>query len=172
MEIQVENSNFSSAPCFQTEQQRLNAFAALMFVTLPDGFSNLIISANQPTVEQQQSLWLQTDGFRNPIGFFTFSSQYAAWVFPHEIPANDPRRFLYAGAAADIDTLDGGNVNAVTDIDGPFWEIDTEFTDLIPIGAGTVPEGDNAFKFATGVAYPQVRGIYVIKRTARQFRSA
>lgn len=171
MELQVQNSEFSSAPCFQSEQQRLNAFSTQQFVELPDELSSLIISPDQPSVEQQDALWLQTDATNNPIQYFLFSSQYAAWVWPHSIPPEDPRLFLYAGDAGDVDDLDGGNSNAVTDTDGPFWIIESAFTDLLPVGAGTVPEGTNAFKFATGTDYPQVRGIYFIKRTARIYHT-
>lgn len=169
MELQVENNEFPSAPCYSSEQARLNGFSAQQFVTLPDELGLLIISPDQPTVEQQDALWLQTDAFNNPIQYFLFSSQYAAWVWLHPVPANDERLVLFAGDTGDVDTLDGGDALAVTATTGPFWEIETAFTDLLPIGAGTVAEGANAFKFATGTDYPQVRGIYFLRRTARQF---
>lgn len=169
MELQVQNSEFASAPCYQSEQQRLNGFSTQQFVTLPDELASLIISADQPTVEQQDAYWVQVDEFHNPIATWIFSSQFAAWVWPHPVLPNDPRLVLYTGNAGDVDTLDGGNSNAVTAVDGPFWEIETDFTNLIPIGAGTVPVETNAFEFATGTAYPQVRGIYFLRRTQRIF---
>ena len=147
----------------------MNAFSALQFIELPEGFSNLVISDTQPSVEQQDSLWLQTDEFTNPIRFFRFSSQYAQWVWPHPTPANDERLVLFAGDAGDVDALDGGNSNAVTATDGPLWEIETAFTNMLPVGAGTTPVGVDEYKFDTGSVYPKVRGVYFLRRTARQF---
>ncbi len=169
MQLQVENSTFSSAPCYASEQARLNGFSAQQFVTLPDGLTNLVISEDQPSVEFQEALWLQTDEFNNPVQYWLFSAQYAAWLWPHPVPVNDERLVLYKGDAADVPTLDGGDALAITETTGSFWEIDTDFTNLIPIGAGTVPVETNAFEFATGTAYPQVRGVYMLQRTARKY---
>lgn len=168
MQIQVQNANFSSSPCFTSEQQRLNSFSALQFVEIEDQVA-YIISESQPSVENQDKLWIQVDAFGNPIGHFIYSSQYAQWVWPHPVAANDLRLQLYTGDPADVDDLDGGDSLAVTATTGPFWAIETDFTNLIPIGAGTVPVGTDAGKFATGSAYPFVRGIYFLSRTARQF---
>ena len=167
MELQVQNSQFSSAPCYLSEQQRLNGFSTQQFVVLPDELASLIISAAQPTVEQQGALWLQTDANTNPVQLFRFSSQYAAWVWPHPVPANDERLVIFSGDSGDVDAIDGGNANAVTATDGPFWEIETEFTNMLPVGAGTTPVGVDEFKFATGTVYPKVRGVYFLRRTAR-----
>lgn len=171
MQIQVQNAEFSSAPCFQSEQQRLNAFSVLQYIEIDDTLA-YVISDSQPSVEDQDKLWIQTDGFGNPIAQFIYSSQYAQWVWPHPVAPNDSRLQLYTGAAGDVDDLDGGDNLAVTATTGPFWEIDTDFTNLIPIGAGTVPVETDAGKFTTGSAYPYVRGVYFLRRTARQFMVA
>lgn len=173
MELQVENSNFASAPCYASEQERLNGFSAQQFVTIPDGFSSLVIGPDTPTVEQQDALWLQTDENNNPIQYYLFSSQYAAWLWPHPVPPSDPRLVLYTGDSGDVDTLDGGDALAVTETTGSFWAIDTDFTDKIPIGAGgTVPVETDDTVFATGSAYPAVRGVFLLRRTARKYMLA
>lgn len=170
MQVQVQNAEFSAAPCFASEQARLNAFSALQYVELDDELFGLIVSPDQPSVEDQDKLWLQTDAFNNPIQFFLFSSQYAAWLWPHPTPPSDPRLILYTGAAGDVDTLDGGDALAVTETTGPFWEIETEFTDRLPIGAGTVPVNTNSQEFDDDTPnYPEVRGVYFLSRTARKY---
>lgn len=161
--------------CFTNEQKRLNAFSSVQYVEFPSNFSRVIVSPSQPTVEEQDALWVQTDGFNTPIQQFLFSSQYGQWIWPHQWPTGDPRLVLFAGAAADVDLLDGGDAGLPSATTGPFWEISTEFTDKLPIGAGaTVPEGADSLQFDAGTpAYPALRGVYFIKRTsgvnARQF---
>lgn len=170
MELQVENSNFASAPCYASEQERLNGFSAQQFVTIPDGFSSLVIGPDTPTVEQQDALWLQTDENNNPIQYYLFSSQYAAWLWPHPVPPSDPRLVLYTGDSGDVDTLDGGDALAVTETTGPFWEISADWTDKLPIGAGTTPVNSDSLEFDDDTPnYPAVRGVYFLTRTARKY---
>lgn len=170
IQFQVRNGDLLPGICFKTEQQRLNAFSSVQYIELPAGFSAVVIASSEPTVEQQSALWVQIDSFNNPVAQFVFSSQYGIWVWPHPWAPLDPRLVLFAGDAGDVPLLDGGNTNAVTDIDGPFWEINTQFTDRLPIGAGTVPEGVNQITFDIGTpAYPALRGVYFIGRTARKF---
>lgn len=170
MQLQVENSEFSSTPCFTSEQARLNAFSTQQFVELDDELFGLIVSPNQPSVEDQDKLWLQTDAFNNPIQYFLFSSQYAAWLWPHPVPPLDERLVLYVGVAGDVDELDGGDNLAVTETTGPFWQISADWTNKVPIGAGTVPVDTDALEFeGSSPTYPAVRGVYVLTRTARKF---
>jgi hypothetical protein len=157
--------------CFTNEQQRLNAFASTSYVELPANYSTVIASPNQPTVEQQNMVWFKVDSFNNVIGQFIFSSQYAKWVYPHYIVANDPRLVLFPGALSDISLLDGGDAGAITATTGSFWTIDNNWTDKLPIGAGTVPDGIDAQKFATGSAYPSLRGVFFIRRTNRIYQT-
>lgn len=157
--------------CFRNEQARLNAFTSVQYVQIPSGFAGVLVTPNQPTVEQQGFLWVQVDSFNNPIQQFTFSSQYAQWVWPHPWPAGDTRMVLFAGDAADVALLDGGDAGAITATTGSFWEINAQFTDKLPIGAGaTVPEGQDSIEFDVGTpAYPALRGVYFIQRSQRQF---
>lgn len=155
--------------CFRNEQQRLNSFAAVSYVQIPANLNGVIVSASQPTVEQQNLMWIQVDSFNNAIHQFIFSSQYAAWVWPHPVAPLDGRLVLFDGAAGDVPLLDGGDAGAITATTGAFWKIDVNFTDRIPIGAGTLPDGANSTYFAAGAAYPAMRGVFFVRRTARQF---
>lgn len=168
LQLPVRNGSLLPGLCFKTEQARLNAFSSVQYVEFPANFSRVIISPNQPTVEEQSALWIQTDAFGNPINQFLFSSQFGGWVWFHMWPANDARMVLFTGDSGDVALLDGGDAGAITATTGAFWRIDSDFTDKLPIGGGaTVPEGADANKFSAGSAYPALRGCYFIRRTAR-----
>lgn len=169
LQLPVRNGSLLPGICFRNEQSRLNAFSSVSWVEIPSGFAGVLVQPSNPTVEQQSFLWVQTDSFGNAIQQFTFSSQYGGWVWPHPWPANDQRRVLFVGDLADIALIDGGDAAAITATTGSFWSLDNDFTDKIPTGAGTVPEGIDAAKFYPGTAYPPLRGVYIIGRSARQY---
>lgn len=168
--LSLQTGSLVPGVCFRTEQARLNAYTAMQFVTFPSNFSRVIVSPSQPTVEEQSALWIQSDAFNNAVQQFLFSSQYGQWLWPHIWPANDPRLVLFTGTLGEMVLLDGGDAGAITATTGSFWSVDADFTDKLPIGAGTVPEGVDALKFDIGTpAYPAVRGAYFIRRTARVY---
>lgn len=170
VQLPVRNGSILPGTCFLSEQQRLNAFSSLQYVEIPANLAAVIVGPNEPTVEEQGFLWVRSDAFNNPVQQFLFSSQFALWVWPHPIAASDPRLQLYEGAAGDVWQLDGGDNGVISATTGAFWEIATEWTDKLPIGAGTVPVNDEALEFDdTAPDYPAVRGVYFVRRTIRQF---
>lgn len=171
LSLPVRNGSLLPGICFRTEQARLNAFNSVSYVEIPSGFAGVLVQPSTPTVEQQSYLWVQTDSFNNPIRQFLFSSQYGGWVWRHYWDADDPRMVLYTGPLGDIALLDGGDAGAITATTGSFWEISNEFTDRIPVGAGTLPDGVDQATFYPGTAYPPLRGVIFIRRSSRQFHT-
>ena len=100
----------------------------------------VLLQDAQPTAEQTGFVWVRTSGgapvFPNPWIFYS-----GQWLAKHPVPANDQRLFLFIGAAADVDILDGGAAGAVSVNSGPFWVIDSAFATRMPVGVGTLPSG-------------------------------
>ena len=123
-----------SSTCYPASAQTLyNEMFAKGFVTLD--IEGVIISESSPSATNRDKLWIKINGSGFPTGHFKF--QNGLWVWPHHVPLNDKRVYLFIGSSAEVNTLDDGNTNPVADADGPFWQIDTDFEDRIPIGVGS-----------------------------------
>lgn len=59
------------------------------------------------------------------------------WVAPHQTPAAGSERRIWVGTTGALETYDGGASGDVTDVSGPFWEVDTAFEAKFPVGVGT-----------------------------------
>jgi hypothetical protein len=158
--------------CFNNDQERLNWLASHLVGYLPGNFTTLNTGSSEPTVENRSLPWYSTNDDGSPNGMYSYFN--GSWVQKHPIPASSGFRFLWAGTVGDLDTLDGGNAGTISEDTGPFWEVDTAFADKILIGAGTnAAVNVNAAQLATGSsATDEVRGIYIIKRTARKYYKA
>jgi len=115
--------------------------------TLPDASIKYIISDTAPTADDQDKLWIKTAAGA-PIRQFIFYD--GAWVWPHEIPAEDSRIQIYKGTAASVDTLDGGVAGVANAASGPFWEIDPDLSARLPVGVGTLDSGTSVAVGDTG----------------------
>lgn len=92
-------------------------------------------------------VWFRTIG-GVPDRVYMFAS--GVWLAKHPIPVGFTMLAPAGTALADIDTLDGGEVGAVTAFTGPMWEEDTDFQARFPIGPGTFPSGAALAEGATG----------------------
>ena len=145
------------------------------YAWLPDDLAQVVIGSNVPSVDQRDRIWFKTSVTNLSIcGIFRWAPTYGLWVQNHWlfngcVPPTDKRE-IYVGAAGNVDTYDGGEVAAVTDVTGPFWEIDTDFDDCWPIGVGatiaTVGNTANVFDVSTPAVPPAI-GVYFLKPTGR-----
>lgn len=102
---------------------------------------NIVISDTAPT--DTTKIWFKTVGGlpSDPNQFYKWHPSYAAWVKAHlSAPGGEETRLFRGtvGGGGTLETYDGGSAGAVGPITGPMWEVDTAFTDRIPIGAGAV----------------------------------
>lgn len=156
--------------CPATEQERFNLYATLLSGVLPGTYSTFIVSSSQPTVDQQSFPWIKVNADGSLIGIYTFAN--GAWVRPHPVLAGpNAFRTLWVGSTGDLATYDGGDAGAITSTTGAFWEVDTDWTDKIVIGAGAnAAVSTNANQLTSGSSSTdQVRGSYIIKRSARVY---
>ncbi len=92
-----------------------------------------------PSAENRIYPWYRWSASQPELnGWYVFESGY--WLRPNPVEAACGIRQIWRGLLADIDTFDGGEVAAVTDIRGPMWEIDHDMDYRVPVGAGTLPD--------------------------------
>lgn len=132
---------------------------------------------DEPSVEDRDKIWVKTDATTNiMVGIYSWAPTFGAWVKYHwqngVVPTQERR--LFAGNSADVDTYDGGASGGITATTGPFWQIDTDWADKIPVGVGTnyTPQGTDFSPFTAGAAAPVIRAVYVIKPTGRTLDTA
>lgn len=119
--------------CYQTEQERLEAYAANLEVVLPENYSTVNVGSNTPGVDDRDKPWLRTNVDGSPDGVYHFFD--GTWKRKHGL---DPGHIhMWLGTDGAVDTLDGGTSGVATTISGPFWEIVTAFEAKFPVGAGT-----------------------------------
>jgi len=171
--LQVTAATFPVGYCPRSNQQLANDISAGMRVTFTGTFTT-IKSSTEPSVEYRGSIWIKTDATSGAVlGEFTFSSTYGIWLAYHWpfniVPTGEKK--LFGGSTIQLLSFDGGENAAITETTGPFWEVDTDWTDRFPMGASaTVPVNTNVNVFHdTPTAAPSARGVYFIKPTARRY---
>lgn len=125
--------------CYPDKPQSLyNEMFAQGFVQLE--IQGVVLSATEPDPDDRDKLWIELDASSNPVRHWIFAN--GLWRWPHEVPAapNSHERRLWVGTEAELETYDGGSAGTVSDVSGPFWEVDHDFDQRIPIGPGTLPD--------------------------------
>lgn len=143
-------------------------------VNFPNDFAIWNIGPDEPTVENRAFPWHKTDPTTDVgVGDYDWSPILGKWVKNHWLPSGtvpvDERR-IFVGISSDVDTYDGGDAGTVSNVSGPFWEIDTDFQDkfMIGVGATYTPVGTDFQIFDDAVpGDPKGRSIYVLKPTGR-----
>lgn len=121
--------------CPQTEQQRLNGYAAVTTVLFPFDSSVVNYGSTTPSADQREFPWYRLNPDGTPDGWYSFINGY--WLKPHVIPPSDLGLVPYLGTLASVTTYQGGEAAAVTDITGPFWQVASEMQGFVPIGVST-----------------------------------
>lgn len=91
-----------------------------------------------PAAIDRDKGWFRTNADGTPDGWYAYAN--GNWLMRALLPAPGAI-ILWDGSAAGIDTLDGGEVGAVTTTTGPFWERVTAMDAKFPLGPGTLPGG-------------------------------
>lgn len=122
-----------SGTCYPDEQSRLVAFAGAMAAVLP-GLAFYNYGSTKPDPEFNSYPWFRTTDSR----WYFYSG---GWIALN--PERDPNiRRIFRGDSTDLITYDGGDNNAPSDRSGPMWEVDTEMSGRVAVGAGTLqPSG-------------------------------
>jgi len=171
-------SPFPPGYCPATQQQFADDIAAALEVFFPGEFALTIKSPNQPTVEQRSMTWNKTDASTGQsLGYFEWNTITGGWTKNHwaggVIPVYERRIFI--GTLAQLELYDLGEPGTVSASTGPFWQRDTAFSDLWPLGVGALiaaPLGTLAVFDDATPGVPNAIGVYFIKPTARYWDRA
>lgn len=111
------------------------ALSALLTVSFPNDIGNFSIGNTEPPPSRRGDPWFRLEADGTPDGWYVYAM--GSWLKRHTtVPGTV---IMWEGLAADIDTFDGGEAGAVTDLSGPMWERVTEMDAKFPIGPGTLP---------------------------------
>lgn len=134
--------------CYETEQERLNAFIEVTAGQLPDTYSTINVGSTAPQPNDRNNPWhrTNTDGSPDYPGMWDYFD--GAWRQRHPLPPGIIA--MYDGDASLIPTLDGGTAGTATLYSGPFWEVVTQLQARFPVGAGTFPTAGAVAVGATG----------------------
>lgn len=136
LELNVTSSEVpSNLECIIT-QTRWQQLVALLSVVVPNGF-RMTVSSTAPPPEDRIWPWFRLESDGKPDALYHYTSGY--WLARYHTPADSPIRVAYTDDSTSLMTYDGGENAPVSEIAGPFWEIDTDFAGRIPAGVGNLP---------------------------------
>jgi len=176
--LRTEVAPFPPGYCPASQQQFADDVANALQVFFPAEFTPVIKSPNQPTVEQRGYTWNKIDASTGQsVGYFEWNIVVGQWTRNHwnggVIPTLERR--IFVGTLLQLETYDGGESGTVSQSTGPFWERDTAFSDMWPLGVGSLIAAPlttlQVFDDATP-GDPKAIGVYFIKPTARLWEVA
>lgn len=121
--------------CFDNWSDAIPVMVQYMFARFNGNEINT--GSSTPAAEDRDKPWFRTNSDGTDDGVWTFYNGF--WIQKHPLPTG--AIILWEGAVANIDTYDGGETAAVTNITGPFFERTTTLDARSPIGPGTFPSG-------------------------------
>lgn len=121
--------------CFDNWSDAIPIMVQYMFARFEGNEINS--GSSTPAAEDRGKPWHRTNSDGTDDGWWTFYNGF--WIQKHPMPTG--AIIMWEGAIADIDTYDGGEAGAITNITGPFWERATTLDARSPIGPGTLPSG-------------------------------
>lgn len=124
--------------CPSTEQERLNTYANVSYVTFPSTFSGVILSQSKPT--DTTKAWGQLDQYGRFLRLYNYAN--GLWVSLH--PGASGLTQWWFNDLPNLNTFDGGDANPISDTSGPMWQQaknkdGVTIAAKFPIAAGTLP---------------------------------
>lgn len=123
--------------CFRGYQILYNDFFNLGTAFLAGQYRTYNYGNSEPVANDRDKPWRRLNVDGSPDRWYDYFN--GEWVAPYEVPASSDERRIWVGAAVDLESYDGGSAGAVTATTGPFWEVDTDFAQRVPLGVGTLP---------------------------------
>lgn len=133
---------------------------------------------NEPSIEDRNRPWIKTDSTTGiVVGEYGWAPLFGVWAkqhWPNNTPPTDERR-VFVGDASDVETFDGGSPGTVSATTGPFWVLDSDFSDkgIIGVGGTHTPVATDFQVFeATTADDPKLRTVNFLKPTGRLYDTA
>lgn len=129
--------------CFVSWQQTLEDFVAAISAYLPGAYTVWNYGSQTPSADDRGKPWKRLNSDGSPDRDYVFFD--GMWVSPHPIEPEDDEIRIWSGTLADIDFKDGGNANAVSETDGPFWRRASAYNGRTVVGViGALPVSGTA----------------------------
>jgi hypothetical protein len=128
-----------SGTCYENPGVDWPLLVSLITANLIGNLSTVNSGATTPAAADRDKPWNRSNSDGTDDGQWTFYNGF--WVQKHPDFVGKICFAPVGTASTDIDTLDGGEVGAITNITGPFWSIVTELAAKSIIGPGTLPSG-------------------------------
>lgn len=169
MAVTLIPPTLSSNFCTKTPQQQANELIGGTQVTSDSSFTNLLIQAGTPTVDERTgNAWLKLEGAELlPDKLYKFAD--GVWASKHPIPASSPIRLPFFGTPAEVWSYDGGDgtdpaSSTPTAVTGAMWTEDETLRGRLLMGAGDIPGSSPTKNLAVAESY----GSGSVTQTAQQ----
>ena len=135
IELQIIESGTPPGLCYTNLSNDIPIIAQYLRAIFSGNEANT--GSSTPAAEDRDKPWLRTNSDGTPDGVWFFYNGY--WVKQHSDFVG--KVVMYEGTLASIDTLDGGESGAITNITGPMWEVVSQMAARSPMHPGTLPSG-------------------------------
>jgi hypothetical protein len=123
--------------CYESPAVDWPKLVSNITANLTGSLSTVNSGTSTPAAADRDKPWLRSNADGSDDGQWVYYNGF--WVQKH--PAAVGLVAMYEGALADITTFDGGEVGAVTNMTGAFWEEVTAMRARSPIHPGTLASG-------------------------------
>lgn len=134
-ELPIIESGTPAGLCYSTLSNDIPVIAQYLRAVFSG--SEVNTGSSTPAAEDRTKPWLRSNSDGTDDGVWTFYNGF--WVQKHPMAVGSV--IMYEGASTTIETFDGGEAGAITNITGPFWEEVTEMRARSPFHPGTLPSG-------------------------------
>ena len=139
----LNKGEIPSNSCFTTVPELYDLFINSTSAEVAGNYSLFNYGDSVPSTEDTDKPWIRTVSGQPDRLYYYYNG---AWVSKHPVAyvsGTVGERRIFVGAAADINTYDGGSgsLSEVTLTTGPFWEKDAEFNAKFPVGIGETENG-------------------------------
>ena len=131
----ISIASLPSTLCYSNPQSDWPLMVSYLSASVTGTLNMFNVGNSVPSADNRDKPWIRTNSDGTPDAVYNYSGGF--WLTKHPLPTG--LVCMYEGTEASIDTFDGGEAAAITNIAGPFWEKVTEMAAKSPIMPGTLP---------------------------------
>jgi len=145
--VNLVKGTIPTSACFSSVQALYDLVIDSTTAHVKGEYSLFNFGDTVPAVSDQDKPWIRTIG-NAPDKVYVYESGY--WLSLHPVPVGSYERRIWTGTTAQLAQYDGGDTGSVSAFTGPFWEVDTDFSAVFPVGVGEFASGTEVDNGGTG----------------------
>ena len=145
--VNLVKGTIDPSSCFSDVKQLYDLFIDATTAHVKGEYSLFNFGDTVPAVSDQDKPWIRTIG-KAPDKIYVYDNGY--WMSLHPVPIGSHERRIWTGTTAQLAQYDGGDTGSVSAFTGPFWEVDTDFSAVFPVGVGEFASGTEVSNGGTG----------------------